>query len=874
MQTGRANHMVESDREVCPQISQIKSFVVSHLRNLRTIQILSSFSVSLCLCGFFVFCPLASAQTFDERFLDGLRQRRLFPLAEKFCHDRLAQSGLTDTQRVDLAIELSRTLTDHALNSAPRDRESLWQRALAALDEFAKRQPPGPRVVLAQVQSGLVQLARGEQLRQEAEVIGGDAVHLDEARQHLRAAIALLQTAAQDVTEQLRKQHLGQGAAPGGLTTAELGPLQKNVNFQLARALRSQAECYPAGSPDRANSLEQAVALLAPLAQLDSGEPLAWPSRLDEIVCYRLLGDAATAERRLTQLDEQKPPARIALGARAERVRLALARGESEEALKLLDAGLALDGVTSSELDYAALEACVVASRQAQEANRAEEAAKWRAKGAELVALIDERHGPFWSRRAETLLAGSVAAAPGSAALGELVKAAESFYRAGRDAEALAAYDRAWKQAVDDKQPQSGFDAAFTAAAIEQSRENHPSAATRFHQLALAVPAHTRASEAHLLAIFNTAQTLKTTASEAVQAYRNLLAEHLDKWPASQTANQARLWLARLDEREQKWAEAIALYAAVPSDHPQQAEAAAAMGRCYLAWLAALRGAGEPTAERAAAAAKHFEGLITGGAGALPSLWTEAHRTAALDAARVWLDFTNNAARAEAILTAALNGASDAPPEWKRQAQSLMACALAAQGRRDDAAKLIEQLAGGDARQLLTLVEGLNRIASAAAAESRRDLASLTLQAAAPLREPAANRALSADERRRVSLLVAQSLTAAGQAQEARQAFSKLAAAYPKDAAVQEQYAETLLAATDAASLHEALERWRTLEQGSRPASERWFRAKLALATVHQRLGNKERALQIIKLTQVLHPDLGGPELKARFLALLAAPQK
>ena len=55
----------------------------------------------------------------------------------------------------------------------------------------------------------------------------------------------------------------------------------------------------------------------------------------------------------------------------------------------------------------------------------------------------------------------------------------------------------------------------------------------------------------------------------------------------------------------------------------------------------------------------------------------------------------------------------------------------------------------------------------------------------------------------------------------------------------------------------------------SKAGSERWFRAKLGLALSHERLGNPQRAAQIVRLTQVLHPELGGPALKAQFDALV-----
>ena len=72
---------------------------------------------------------VARADREDEVFLDGLRQRRLFSLAETFCRERLAEPDLGEAERAELVIELAQTKAQHALNTAPADRGPLWQEA-------------------------------------------------------------------------------------------------------------------------------------------------------------------------------------------------------------------------------------------------------------------------------------------------------------------------------------------------------------------------------------------------------------------------------------------------------------------------------------------------------------------------------------------------------------------------------------------------------------------------------------------------------------------------------------------------------------------------------------------------------------------------
>ncbi len=53
----------------------------------------------------------------DARFVAGLRERRLFALAETYCNERLTNSQPSEIERIELTVELVRTYAEHALNS-------------------------------------------------------------------------------------------------------------------------------------------------------------------------------------------------------------------------------------------------------------------------------------------------------------------------------------------------------------------------------------------------------------------------------------------------------------------------------------------------------------------------------------------------------------------------------------------------------------------------------------------------------------------------------------------------------------------------------------------------------------------------------------
>ncbi|HVC96198.1 MAG TPA: tetratricopeptide repeat protein, partial [Pirellulales bacterium] len=767
--------------------------------------------------------PTPTGDSLDERFLDGLRRRGLFELAETWCRKQLDALDAESPRRVELTIELSRNYTEHALQSPQGERDSLWRQALGVLADFAREYPGCPKLVLIQVQSGLVLLVRGELARQEAEAVGGGEARLEPARDDLRAAIAELQASREAIAVLLRRASPARRTEEGPLTIDELGALERNVSFQLARVFRNQGRSYPAGSADRTNSLRQAVELLSPLARSDDADTVAWQSRLDEVACDRLLEDPAAAKLHLAQLAERDPPPAVALCARAEEIRLALDRGQLDEAMAVADEGRTIAGEHSAELDFAMLEALVTAWKAASKNDEGERASDCQSRAVELVRDIDSLHGPYWSRRAETLLAGGVSAMGGADDLTLLMRAAESFYRSGEIDEALTTYDRLAEQAAAAKQADQAFEAGYTAAAIEQERGHHAEAAQRFRRLALSTPHHPKAGEAHLLALYDTSQAAKTDPVTSDE-YRSLLEEHLANWPEATSASQVRVWLGRLHEREHRWADAIAAYQGVSPDHPQYADTIKATLRSFRSDLAQQAAAGRTVTKAAGEAARYFERLVSGAKGKLPERWSQAERLAATSAAELWLAYTNDHFdKAERILTAALDDSDDAPDDWRSTAAGLLVFAVAGLGRRDEAARLLEDLAESSPEQLLLLVEGLDRMAAGSTAAVRRELAELELRAADLL---SARRAgLDEAARKQLDLTLVDAMAATGRRVEALSAAGKLAREFPRDGRIQETHAQLLLDGEAESDWRAALEQWRAIETKCKRGGERWFRS-------------------------------------------------
>jgi tetratricopeptide (TPR) repeat protein len=466
---------------------------------------------------------------------------------------------------------------------------------------------------------------------------------------------------------------------------------------------------------------------------------------------------------------------------------------------------------------------------------------------------------------ADVALAGS-AWAQTPVAEQEPVAAAEAAFRSGRFDEALQAYDRAQVDAAREGHADRAFELAYMAGAIEHQRGRHAEALRRFRQAALARPEHPQAPEAHRLAAYHAAQLLQAQAGADWSSYAALLDEHLRHWPRSPEAGRTRRQLGHVYELQKNWAAAAATYRAVAPEDPEFELSIAAFGACHRAWIAALRRTGKPSDTIAAEGATWLESLVVGADGRTPEIWVPTQLQAVLEAARLWLETDAGAGRAEGLLRAALQGARDPAPEWQSTARVLLAWACAVQGRCREAAEQLTQLSAGPHGDLLALLERLQRLTDVAPADMRAECGALELRAV-ELLEPQRVR-LDASTLRVLERLAARALADAGRTAQALAAYEALARAYPRDGAIQEDYARALSACSETASLTAARRRWLEIVAHSEPGSPRWFRAEYEVAELDYRLGDVAHARQIVDRLEVLYPTLGGPELKARFARL------
>ena len=810
--------------------------------------------------------PAATFETDHEiQLIEGLRERRLFALASEHCRQLLESPDLAEPARVPLTLEWIRTCFAQAQHSPREERVAAWHQARRVAADFARNHPDHPQGLLVRVQDALTVLAWAEMHRQESEVLADPETALETARNALREARLLLAERQHELSELIPLRHR-QPAGPGELNADRLISLQHQLHFQLARAYRNRALCYPPNSEDRVAALTSSIEQLTrPLQQIAASDPLIGSFRLELAISYRLLGQGDKAHPLLEWILDSDAASELRSRARAEAARIELDRERPQQAMRRLEEGRSQKDIPDPELDHAHLETVLALAHQA--ADRAE-AARWREQASRLVDGMHQTHGPYWGRRGDLLLLRLLGPTSTAADMELLARTADELYRQGQLAEAVQAYDQAARAARAAEAPDRAFTWAYRAAWVLQTDQHHPEARKRLQELALATPDHPQAAAAHLLAAWNAAQVARDDPAKRA-AYAAVLAEHVRKWPAGETADTARRWQGQLWESQHAWQAAAESYLRV-SPHSDQYEASLqAAVRCWNRALDATAADGEAgeqlRAEAIAVLNEHLPGSTDGTA----REWTPAARIAARQIA-IWQLASVPAGHAEAqrVLELALQGAPPPDPIWLEQARMLQIAALAGQPDQHIAARqLWELLEEPSPANLLMLVRHMYPLTEKDDAELSEPVIQLLLDATARLETQAES--WDGAERRFVRRIRAAALLAAGADQEARAAYEQLARDDPNDGRVQRAYAQLLLAAEDPESWQQALELWRTIAARSPPRTEAWYAARWGVSAALIQLGQEQEAARRIRYLQAIPPGLAGSGWEARFQELL-----
>ncbi len=513
------------------------------------------------------------------RLIDGLRQRRLFDLAEIYCNQCLAGANINNEQLALFTLELIKTQTSRALLASPGDRDQFWQQAHQTATRFSQQYPEHPREILIGLQRGLIYLAQGQLIQQEIE---GELISFAEQEQatenalvQLRAANLVFEELERSITRQIPLQR-NRNLQPGELTVEELLQLSQQVRLQLATVNLQRAKWYAAD--DRLNRVDALNRVLDRLQEIQKGtspnQPIWWENQTLLVEVYRLLGQINNAEQviqRANAFDETEEYSNPIQAKWIEQlIRLALDKGDLESLTQAVYTSEQIPN-RQPQLDLARL----LAVREFSQRSTGDDRTLWLQKAANLAREIEAQHGGYWGRRAKLILiAGadsrmlgqgdpgttakesrsmSADRQAGGAEIDLLVGLAEQALRQERFEDAYKAYHRASQLALELQE--AGNDLALSLAlqagqSLEKTGQ-HQTVANYLLQLAVENSQHRLGSATHLRGLWNQGRAIGfvPTAGESIASQRQRndflrgLQQHLTIWQTASSRNQIRYWL-------------------------------------------------------------------------------------------------------------------------------------------------------------------------------------------------------------------------------------------------------------------------------------------------------------------------------------------
>jgi len=830
----------------------------------------------------------------DRVFLEGLRHRSFYNLAKRYCSERLERDDLPLAERAILTSELIVTLNEWSIRTEDSAKREVYRReAIAVAEDFCQRFADTDWRLLVSFTDLKYRVTVARALWEEAELRGdhnqpsGESSALGGIREVLRQVLAAMKRLDADLQEVLRRpRNRVERDDDPRFTEQQWLSLEKNLQFELARAFAELARTYPAGNEDHVAGMLEAGRRFEVLSQLPLDHPLGIPSRLELAEIRREIGDLAGASRILEALSEEKLTIDVRFVVRAERIRIALANRESETLDQLLATGRQIEGQTAPQLDYAFLQA-YLAKRQDARKTRPDEAAVWEARIREIVNGLRQNGPADWARRAELLVTREIATGVDDQDIDMNVYVAENAYRAKRWDDAVAAYDRARKVAEQQGDLARGLQLGLAAAAIQHEQARHREAWQRYHDLCERFSSQSETEDAAQLAIFHAGQLARENPSEFLSIYQQELESYLKRWPRSRFACEAAFFLGRLHARAGRWSDAVdrflqslELWLSSGADPEQQDPAEEKKVARYSVDLT-LKELEKTIPQMLSEIANHPEATRkTREIAQRLKTWAEetqknhqdqdwGFRAASLSV-RLLLWRGGDPGEASSVLAHFLPKSFDSvraiDPTVRMDLLYLKLECLAWLGQTTDVDGIIRLMREIPLTKRLTVLQDVGEsLMDRPLAVRKRLGASLALVFEDVPQEWSR---IDPGLRPEIGLAHAHLLLAAEREADALRWFHQLAAELPETVDIQEEFAILLARQSDVNLRREALERFRTIAQKVPEGSARWFRAKYMTAWLHVQLGDAGHALDMIRVLETIHPDLGGDELRDRFLRL------
>jgi TolA-binding protein len=797
----------------------------------------------------------------DAKLLEGLRQRQLFELADKYCNDLFAKKTLGPKRKVGLTVQRLKTLTAMAVFATKEQRPSVWAKIdqLAADFESTFR---GSRSLLVKAQAALAKVAQVRLIRQELDAKLVDASAGKKALQLLRSARSQIEALIRDIEKAIPTA--ASDASGSDLAAAQLLELKTNMNFQFAVCNLERSRLYdPQDRASRTDALSQASKQIEDVTRsAQPGTDLWWEANLASSKYFRLAGEPQAASKVFERLPRPSVPAHLLTSFLIEKLQV-LKDNRDVASVEQLVRELINSPGREARLDFALLEASVWLGEKSTG-----KAGNWKSFSTAMLKSIKSSHGGYWGRRAEIVLLGaldrgaiesaSATEAATDADLTILIQLAENAQAENRFQVAADSFAKAIQLAGKLNSKATVFRLAVLQSQCYEKLKLHGKAA---ESLLLAATHHrlSNASAVHLRACWNlaqqTGQSNAKSDGESTARFESELERHLTVWPENETADTARFWLADHLRQRRQYQLAFERLLSIRQESPKLAVAIVAASESAVSLLSQMKAKDQSVDLMT----DRLLGRLTEKAaenGAVTDL-------VALLRADIELRFLGQLPESDWL-------AEMSKVDWSSSTQSASLVdtsqAIAVVGSFNRLAGFQSKVASIDGQAVLKrsseyLDSVWNRKKEASAARANLVVAERGKQVAQQQND--------AGMIAYWQLRMADIQLALGENQAAIETLNLLVKQFPRKADLRIKLAQAVTEVYGKSDPDKAINQWRRLATKLRPQSENWFLAKYQVALLLAESGDRAAAEKLLKFMQANPPGWEQSKLKRDFDRLL-----
>jgi tetratricopeptide (TPR) repeat protein len=807
-----------------------------------------------------------------EKYFDGLRSRGLYSLAETVCHRKLSNQNLDLVTSTRYAVELSRTLTEHSRAATTlADQTELLRQARQAVKQLLESRPNHPQQILLKSQLAFVTAFEVESLRWRVDLSPYDRPLADRTMKAADLLIPELQRLGQQAGELARNRK--QNALGERLLPHQLRALQRAIQLRLGSALLDKAQLFPESSSDRADALVKAGEVLRNLAAVSSNDLTMWQSQLAYTTTLRLRKTPAAAWSMINAIREDNPPPEIQDALTVEHVELLLDENRYTDAADFLRQFQTETRRLTGPLSFLQARVFLQLSQIATEKNRPDLASELLKEVHRAIRVATTTGNSYWAARARNLLADEQSRNTYGAEVGALVREGQSLFASGKTEAAAQQYGLAFTTAQSRKANKAAAEIGYTYGSLLLQLKQFPEAATVLRLVTTLHSDGPRAADADLLVAWCLGMKFREgPTSERREAYMAALEHHRTTYTGSATAAEAGWMLAQILEQRLQTTQALKLYAAVPDDHARYPEAMIGVARCSETILNRLRRLNESRSEWEPAIVGLLSPYIRSAMDSESRL-TPMHAEFLVRTSRILLtleqpDFESADGLLQHVLLAA-SASADNPEQAQQLPQNIIETAtglrvisLTGLGETDAATSLLKSTILLDRDRLAGILDGLSSVSKLLPQDQKKHVGEIQLAAV----ELAGLNALTLtdQELEKFGPMIASAFEQTEQTSQAVQILRRLLARRPKDTNMRRRVAEMLLETGQPADITVAQLEFRMLEASLKTGSDDWMDARIHVIETAIVLKKFDEARKLLKVTQLLYPNLNGDYLKRR----------